>query len=386
MLQKTQLRRARLAGVIAVHLGAESTPSSDPTGLVIREVRTYRLLEPDSGRRYTVVKVQTASGLTGFGEGRPVSHDDFLRARSLLLGKPATAYEVIRQQLTGMPGLQAAVNIALLDLIGKQAKAPLYQVLGGPTRNKVRALTALSGNSDEALITSLKQRRQAGFRAFLVPLLPIQAPNQGRDYVLAVRERLEALREAGGEEVDFVLNGEGRLTAGDASSLARAFERFHLLWFDEPCALSNLGAVRKISGRTVTPLGFGSTLSDQGSFQDLLREQIVDVLRPSLSLNGITQIRKIAALAETYYTALAPHHNGGPIGTAAALHLAASLPNFFIQQIPAPASEAGQRMRTELAGPVVETVNEGFVRLPTLPGLGLTVNEEALEKYQERVG
>jgi len=134
----------------------------------------------------------------------------------------------------------------------------------------------------------------------------------------------------------------------------------------------------------VTALGFGRHLHDAGAFQELLREELVDVLRPSLALNGISQIRKMAALAETYYVAVAPHHNGGPIATAASLHLAASLPNFFIQQIPLPAAEEDRRMRAELAGISVERVTAGFAGLPTGAGLGITVNEDALEKYKER--
>jgi galactonate dehydratase len=192
------------------------------------------------------------------------------------------------------------------------------------------------------------------------------------------------LRAAGGANFDFVLSGGGSLSAGDAASVASALERFHLLWFDEPCRLSNLGAVRKIAAEGVTPLGFGTHLHHGGDFQDLLREEVADVLRPSLALNGITQIRRIAAVAETYYIAVAPYHNGGPVGTAAALHLAASLPNFFIQQIPLPEAEADRRMRAEITGTSVEVVTEGYAALPVGAGLGITVREEALEKYKER--
>lgn len=156
------------------------------------------------------------------------------------------------------------------------------------------------------------------------------------------------------------------------------------MWFDEPCRLSSLSAARRIASETVTALGFGQHLHDGGALQDLLREELVDVLRPSLALNGISQIRKMAALVETYYVAVAPHHNGGPIATAAALHLAACLPNFFIQQIPLPVADEDRRMRAELTGASVERVTDGFAALPAGVGLGITVNEDALEKYKER--
>jgi galactonate dehydratase len=122
-------------------------------------------------------------------------------------------------------------------------------------------------------------------------------------------------------------------------------------------------------------------LLDAGVFQDLLRQGWIDIIRPDLAHHGITRSRGLAALAETYYTAVAPHHEGGPVATAAALQLAATLPNFFIQHIPVPDSPDDRKMRAELAGEAVERVRDGFAALPTGPGLGITVSQAALEKY-----
>ena len=116
-------------------------------------------------------------------------------------------------------------------------------------------------------------------------------------------------------------------------------------------------------------------------FQGLLREGLVDLVRPDIGIFGISGVRRIAALAETYYVAVAPRHDGGPIGTAAAIHIAASLPNFFIQHVPVPAAEQDRAMRRELVSPAVETGSGGFLELTTSPGLGITVNEAAVEKY-----
>jgi galactonate dehydratase len=383
MMQATSQRRERLANAISARAEAPGSGRTQQE-LEVTALEAYPLREPVSGRRYTVVRVQTNSGLIGFGECGSVSVEDLARVRPLVLGKPATAYETVRRQLSAVSNLQAAVNIALLDIVGKWSKAPLFQVLGGPTRNKARAIASLEGQTADALTGAMKRAREAGYRAFLVPAPPVSSPNQGQAFVQAVQKRMESLRAAGGEGLDFALSGGESLSAGDASSVASALERFHLLWFDEPCRLSNLSAVRKIGAESVTPLGFGSHLNHGGDFQDLLREEVADVLRPSLALNGITQIRRIAALAETYYVAVAPYHNGGPIGTAAALHLAASLPNFVIQQIPLPEAEADRRMRAEITGTSVEVVKEGFAALPVGAGLGITVRQEALEKYKER--
>ncbi|MGH9658451.1 MAG: enolase C-terminal domain-like protein [Bryobacteraceae bacterium] len=344
--------------------------------LAVTGVRGWPLREPSSGRRYTVIRVDTRAGISGWGECASPEISEIAR---VLTGTPATAYEVVRRRLAAKPELEAAANMALLDILGKRAKAPVYQVLGGPTRNKARALGRIDGS-----VESMQRARAAGHRAFLVPAPAPAWPNSGKAYVLAVRQRMDALRAAAGDDADFALDGGGLLAPGDASSVAAELERFHLLWFDEPCRVANLAAIRKIADESVTPLGFGRTIDEASSFQDLLREDAIDVLRPSLARNSIAQIRRMAALAETYYVAVAPYHDGGPVATAAALHLAASLPNFFIQQIPLPASDPDRRMRAEIAGASLEAVREGYAALPGGPGLGITVSEAALEKYKER--
>jgi galactonate dehydratase len=158
-------------------------------------------------------------------------------------------------------------------------------------------------------------------------------------------------------------------------------ESSHPLWFDEPCSVSNLEAVRKISGETVTPLGFGRGISDPGVFLALLREGLVDVVRPDIAVWGISGARRIAVMAEAYYVAIAPHHDGGPVATAAALHVAASVPNFFIQHVPFPQDPADREMRAAIGSTALETPRDGFLQLPAGPGLGIDVNEAALEKY-----
>src|SRR5690606_23819298 len=116
-------------------------------------------------------------------------------------------------------------------------------------------------------------------------------------------------------------------------------EAFHLLWLDEPAARINHEARRKISDQTTTPVGWGRSIEDNAEFQDLLRLQAVDVLRLDVALHGVRYARRAAALAEAYYTAIAPFSRGGPIATAAALQLAASTPNFFALDVPFPGDE-----------------------------------------------
>jgi galactonate dehydratase len=380
MTHAIQIRRARLAAFAAqaTTAGGASSP------LQIAALRQYPLREPVSGRTYTVIKLQTRGGLEGYGECGSVTATDLAQTMKTVLGKEATQFETVRFQLKSTPsGLAAALNMAMLDVVGRSVKAPIYQVLGGPTRNKCRALAPLEGSTDAELTASVRLARDAGFRAFLVPTPPTTGRNQGQAFVLAARKRLETLREAAGPGTDFALDCGASLPPGDAASLAAAFERFHLLWLDEPSPALNLQALRKISAENVTPLGVGRFIEQPAAFQDLLREEAIDILRPDISLNGISRIRQMAAIAESYYTAIAPFHNGGPVASAAAFQLAASLPNFFIQQIPLPQAEQDRKMRAAVAGNI-ESVKDGFAVLPTGPGLGITVSEKALEDYKER--
>jgi len=288
---------------------------------------------------FTAVKLTTRDGAVGWGECLPATPTAIAAATKTLVGQEASRYEWARTQVHGP--MSAAVNMAMLDICGKVAKAPVYQLLGGPTRNKVRALT---GWSEKALA--------AGHRAFVVP--GTYTPRDG---------------------LDFVVDPERKLSAGQASSLAASLEKSLPLWLDEPCPPANLGAIKKIATESVTPLGWGRGVTNLSEVQNMLREQVIDVVRLDISRHGISTIRKAAALAETYYIAVAPYHAGGPIATAAALHLAASLPNFFIQQVP-----LADPARAELVGGDIERVKDGFLTLPTKPGLGIEVNEGTLRR------
>jgi galactonate dehydratase len=344
----------------------------------------FPVREPVSRRAYTCLRLRTRSGATGYGECSRLTAADLAALRSAIRGQEASGFERIRRGLTVPASALAGLDMAMLDLVGKFTKAPVYQVLGGPTRNQARALARIEGDTDEAVIAAVTRARGAGHTAFLIPAPATHAPNHSATLVNATRRRLERARAAAGAGCDFVLDAAGRLTPGDASTLAAAFERFHLLWFDEPCPVANVTAAARIAGENVTPVGFGRFADEPGLFQDLLRGDAIDVVRPDLARHGVSQIRRISALAETYYVAVAPFHDGGPIATAAALNLAASLPNFFIQQIPCPAAADDRRMRARLAGEATETVKDGFLQLPRGAGLGVTVDEAAFAEYRER--
>jgi galactonate dehydratase len=340
-------------------------PSSDTIATgpdPVSEIRAFEMGSPGSGNSHVILQVRTQSGLVGYGECNTLSASDLKATNQAVVGHAPSAY----QALDGLvpQAVRGGLNIALLDIVGKATKAPIYRVLGGPTRNKARAITRLNGSSDEALESDLEKQLTAGFRAFLIPVPLPTARNQGSEFVRVAAARLKAMRTSA-PTADFAFEAHAQLTPGDAASLAAEVESMHPLWFDEPCPVSNLETIRKISEETVVPLGFGRTISDPGTFQDLLREGLVDLLRPDLLTHGISGVRRLSAMAETYYVDVAPWHQGGAIAHAAALHAAASMPNFFIAQ--SPGSGVG-------AAPL-----DGFFALPKGPGLGIEVDEKTFE-------
>ena len=329
----------------------------------IAEIHAFAVSGPGGGSAYSVLQVNTRSGITGYGECKPLSRAD-LEALNQLAGKPAYAYEALTPMAPERA--QGGLNMALLDIVGKIANAPVYRVLGGPTRFKARAIARLSGSSNSDLQADLQRQMSAGVRAFLVPISGPTARNEGSAFVKANLDRFMALR-ATAPEADFAVESRDQLTPGDAAMLAMALQPHRPLWFDEPCAVTNLDTLQKISYETVVPLAFGRDIRDAGTFQDLLREGVIDLVRPDLLIYGISGACRIASMAETYYTAVAPWHAAGPISTAAALHAAASMPNFFVFQIPD--SEVGSAI-----------IRDGFFELPKGPGLGIAVDTKQWER------
>jgi galactonate dehydratase len=313
----------------------------------IRQIESFSVKQPSDGRTYSLIRVTTESGPIGWGEAPSVSARDLSLAQATCAGQDATRFEVLRTKLEHVDGgLRSAIIMAAVDIVGQVSKAPAYQVMGGPTRNKVRALTEWS-----------EAAAKAGHRAFIVDAK--YQPQPGFDYVV---------------------NGGASMTPVAASLLAVQLEKNRPLWLDEPCRATNVGALRKISEESVTPIGWGVHASSTAIIQDMLREQVVDVVRLGLRRFDLWTIRKTAALAETYYTAVAPGAGHGPVATAAALHLAASMPNFFIQEVPWAAGEDA-KMRAELVGANIEQVKDGYFALPTGAGLGIKVSEAALRRY-----
>jgi galactonate dehydratase len=351
--------------------------------LKIAQFLAWRVKEPVSNRRYTVVRLQSQAGVLGYGEGGPVPAVDITAVRATVVGRRATESELIRSALRRTPALEAAVNNAMLDLVSRAKNVPVYRYLGGPVRYKARLLGHLEGTTPAESAPSLERAKRQGIQAFTMAAPIRDAMIPLRAYVDLVRKQYADMQALAGASAEWVLDAAGAMTPGDAASIAVALEPSHPIWFDEPTAVTTPDALAKIIDESVMPIGLGRHLTDLAAFQSLLASGSVNIVRPDLALNSLTKIKRVAALAETHYVGIAPFHNGGPIGSMAGIHLNASLLYAYAQQIPVPASDRDAAMRAEITSGLKETGDKGFFALINRPGLGFEVNEKALDAWSE---
>ena len=358
-------------------------PAAEDHPLKIVEFRAWRVKEPVSNRRYTVVRLRSQGGTPGYGEGGSALTGEIVSARAAVIGRRATESEFIRSVLRKTPSLEAAVNNAMLDLVSRAKSVPIYRYLGGPVRYKARLLAHLEGTASAQSSPSLERAKQQGMQAFTMaaPLRDAMIPL--RAYVDLVKKHFADMQTLAGASSEWVLDGAGAMTPGDAASVAVTLERSHPVWFDEPTGVITQDALAKIVDESVMPIGLGRKITDIAEFQSLLASGSVNIVRPDLGLNSLSKIKRIAALAETHYVGIAPFHNGGPIGSMAGIHLNASLIYAYAQQIPVPASDRDAAARAEITSGLKETGDKGFFALLNRPGLGIEVNEKALDAASE---
>ncbi|MDQ3656317.1 MAG: mandelate racemase/muconate lactonizing enzyme family protein, partial [Chloroflexota bacterium] len=312
----------------------------------ITEIRTHFV------DRYLFVTVHTDAGLLGVGESGTWG---FLEAsaqvietyKRYLIGEDPLRIEHHWQYLyrwnafrgAAIMGALSAIDIALWDIAGKHFGVPCYQLLGGPTRHKARVYGHVFGKTREELVQGIIAAKEQGFTAVghLTPFAdtPRTEPSSGT-HVHMIREAIESVRqyrEAVGDEVDLCIEIHRRLTPAEAVVLARGIEPFHPFFYEDPILPDNFDAMGLLAQHVHIPIATGERLHTIFEFEMLLARGAVQYVRPDVCLcGGITGARKIAALAEAHYVEVVPHNPLGPVSTAACLQLAASIPNFALQE------------------------------------------------------
>jgi galactonate dehydratase len=352
----------------------------------ITELRTYTTWgEP---RNWVFVKIVTDRGIHGWGEATLEGREATVRAAveeigQTLIGKDPLAVEHHWQAIyrhgfwrggVVFNSALAALDQALWDIRGKAWNVPVYRLLGGPTRERIRLYTHV-GIYDPNLLEEDARRDVAdGFTAVKTGAWAGDAALPEAELNAAFADRVRRLRDVVGPSVDIMIDNHGRSRPSAAVRLMEALQPANLLWLEEPTQPDDLESLARV--RAAGPkmdLATGERLYSKWEYAPLLERRLVDVIQPDLChAGGITETKKIAALAEAYYVQVAPHSPQGPVSTAASAHLALAIPNFLILEF---VRSAPYRDRV-LREPWV--VRDGHLEVPDRPGLGVDLDEDAL--------
>lgn len=344
-------------------------------------------------RIYTFVKVETDQpGLIGWGEasleGKPRAVAGCLHDfESMVLGEDPLRIEYLwqimyrsafwRQGVIGLTAL-SGIDQALWDIKGKVYGRPVFELLNGPVRDKVRMYTHFGGADPESAVQSALDKVERGWTAVKTVPVPITEIVAGPAKVKQAAAMLQAVRAAVGDDVDILLDLHGRLTPQMAVLYGTAFEEFFPFFLEEPCQSENPEAMATVREKLVTPIATGERLFTRWGFRAILETNAASVLQPDCChAGGITELMKISSMADVYYAGLAPHNPYGPVSTAACIHVDFAAPNFLIQEMVDPlADPIVQELVTEPL-PVVD----GYIFPPAGSGLGVEVDEAACRRH-----
>jgi galactonate dehydratase len=271
----------------------------------------------------------------------------------------------------GGPALMAAISgceMAMWDIFGKSVGLPIYKLLGGACREKVRMYGHVGGNTPDAIRRSCEGALQRGLTA--VKLCPIEQV-KSLDSPRVIRNAgalMKAAREAAGDDVDVMLDLHGRLSPAMSILIAEEVAPYRPFFLEEPCLPENVDAMARVARQVMTPIATGERLFTKFAFREVLEKQAAAVLQPDPSVcGGMLETKKIAAMAEAYYVSVAPHAPYGAVLLAACLHLDICTPNFLIQEM------------TNLGGDLLTEpleMKDGYCVAPDKAGLGVEVDWE----------
>ena len=359
----------------------------------ITEVNVYDLVYPvkqpfansrswNRSRSAVVVEVKTDNGLIGWGEGSAVPSQRDIENH--VIGRSPFEYERIYDDMSprGRNARAACgVEIALWDLMGKAMDQPVCQILGGPRWTEIEAYASglfKKEGEDHAASLAEEAKRYAdmGFSAVKMKI------GFGREQ----DERIvESVRKAIGGDVKLAVDANCGYDPATAIEVGRRIDPYDLLWYEEPIAAEDVAGYLAIKRALPHRLAGGEALQSRWAFREMVQQRAVDVIQPDISIaGGFTECKRIASLASTNYVSVLPHVWGGVVRLAATLHWQAIMPNAPNSLNPFPnylefdMTENG--LRTEL-GVEAFTLENGKVKVPEGPGLGIEIKREVLEKY-----
>lgn len=344
--------------------------------------------------RWLFLKITTMGGLSGWGEpileGRAATVAAAVKElMTYVVGRPANRIEDVWQVLyrggfyRGGPILMSAlsgIDQALWDIKGKALDVPVYELLGGAVRRSMQAYCWIGGDRPDDVANAARERVGLGFNAVKMNASgETEWVDVGRK-LAEVEERIAAVREAVGKDIGIGLDFHGRLHRGSAKAVVRSLEPYRPMFIEEPVLPGNEELLPSLREHTSIPIAIGERLYSRWDFKHIL--PVIDIIQPDTShAGGISEVRRIAAMAESYDVALAPHCPLGPVALAASLHIDFASINAFIQESSLGMHyNDGADLLDYIRNPEVFRVKDGFFSLPEGPGLGVDVNEEMLRE------
>lgn len=341
--------------------------------------------------RWLFLKISTDEGIAGWGEPVVEGRADTVRTAveelsTYLLGKDPFRIEDHFQVLyrsgfyRGGPILTSAlsgIEQALWDIKGQALGVPIYELLGGAARDRMRIYSWVGGDRPDDIAAQVADQIALGMTAIKMNATEELHFIDSFGKVEAAVNRAAAARQAGGPDFGIGIDFHGRVHKSMAKVLAKELEPYHPMFIEEPVLPENNEALREIARHTTIPIAIGERMFTRWGFKQALADGYADILQPDLShAGGILEVRKIAAMAEAYDVAIAPHCPLGPIALAASLQLDACTPNAFIQEQSLGIHyNTGNDLLDYLTDPGVFAQADGYINLLTGPGLGITVNE-----------
>ena len=337
-----------------------------------------------------VIRIHTDTGISGVGQtacwGYPEAVDSIINTfKKHLIGQNPLRIEHHWQYLyrmgpfrgTALSGAISAVDIALWDIKGKHLGVPIWELLGGNCRDKIRLHLLGGGGTPETMYEAAKAAVEEGFTALKFDPLVGGFQDMGVDrLVKTARDLVAAAREGGGPDLDLIVEVHRKLTPMNSIVLESALAPFNLYFIEDPIQIDTITTQAELAKRMTTPLAIGERNVSIWEFREMLEAGGPQYVRPDLGLaGGITHCKKIAALAEAYHSAVVTHNFLGPLITAASLHLDASIPNFITQ-------EYTKRDESEdfAVYKVAYQREGGYIPIPEVPGLGIELDDSLIEQ------
>jgi galactonate dehydratase len=365
----------------------------------IVDVKSYVL--GTAWRNLTFVRVITDEGLEGVGEVRMVNHTDALSGylaeavpRYVIGHDPANIEDLVQRMYrndyarAGEIAMSAiaVIEIACWDIVGQALGKPVYQLLGGAVRDRIKAYANgwyTVERTPHEFHQAAKRVIEKGYRALKLDPFGAGFYELDRAEKSKAVALVEAVRDAVGPDSEILVEMHGRFNPATAVEIARELEPFKPSWIEEPVPPENLAALKKVAEKVSIPVATGERLHTRYDYRTLFELQAADIIQPDITqFGGLLETKKLAAWAEIYYVLVAPHNVGGPVSTAAALHFAASTPNFKIQEHFNDFTESW----VKTAAPDNPEVVDGYFALPQGPGLGVKLNLDVVREHpQQRI-